>query len=168
MDAQSRGLRGRIGIQPRGDGDNAVSCVLPNGSRLVGLPGSERTTRGFSAVSLLLIDEAARVTDDAYKSVRPFVAVGGGALWLLLTPFGKRGFFYEEWANGGDVWERIQATAAECERISPAFLQEERAHQGDWWFKQEYCCEFVDVQDSAFNHDAIMSALTSEVEPLCV
>jgi hypothetical protein len=33
-------------------------------SRIVGLPGTESTIRGFSAVSLLVIDEAARVPDD--------------------------------------------------------------------------------------------------------
>jgi hypothetical protein len=42
-----------LGIRPRGDGDNEVSLLLPNGSRIVGLPGTEATVRGFSAVSLL-------------------------------------------------------------------------------------------------------------------
>ena len=32
----------RLGIAPRGDGDNAISLLLPNGSRIVGLPGTER------------------------------------------------------------------------------------------------------------------------------
>ena len=50
----------RLGIRPRGDGDNGTSLLFPNGSRIVGLPGIEGTVRGFSAVSLLLIDEAAR------------------------------------------------------------------------------------------------------------
>jgi hypothetical protein len=49
-----------LGIRPRGDGDNQTSLLFPNGSRIVGLPGMEGTVRGFSAVSLLLIDEAAR------------------------------------------------------------------------------------------------------------
>jgi hypothetical protein len=35
----------------RGDGDNGISLLLPNGSRIVGLPGTEATVRGFSAVS---------------------------------------------------------------------------------------------------------------------
>jgi hypothetical protein len=43
----------RLKIRPRGDGDNAISILLPNGSRIVGLPGTEATVRGFSAVSLL-------------------------------------------------------------------------------------------------------------------
>jgi hypothetical protein len=162
------GFAQRLGVRPKGDGDNAVSLLLPNGSRIVGLPGTDKTTRGFSAVSLLLIDEAARVPDTVYKSVRPFLAVGGGALWLLSTPFGKRGFFWEEWEKGGELWERIRVPATECARIAPEFLDEERASQGDWWFRQEYLCEFVDVSNSAFSHDAILRAVTDEVEPLCL
>jgi hypothetical protein len=41
-----------------------MSLLLPNRSRIVGLPGNEVTVRGFSAVSLMLIDEAARVSDE--------------------------------------------------------------------------------------------------------
>ena len=54
----------RLEIQPKGDGDNEMSLLLPNRSRIVGLPGNEVTVRGFSAVSLMLIDEAARVSDE--------------------------------------------------------------------------------------------------------
>src|SRR5438045_4112073 len=48
----------RLKIKPRGDGDNDISLMLPNRSRIVGLPGREATVRGFSAVTLLLVDEA--------------------------------------------------------------------------------------------------------------
>jgi hypothetical protein len=89
----------RLGIVPRGDGDNETSLLFPNGSRIVGLPGTEATVRGFSAVSLLLIDEAARVEDELYKMLRPMLAVGDGDLWLMSTPCGKRGFFYDVWAH---------------------------------------------------------------------
>ena len=92
----------KLGIKPRGDGDNDISLALPNGSRIVGIPGIEATVRGFSSVSLMLVDEASRVPDELYRALRPMLAVGGGSLWLLSTPYGKRGFFYNEWANGGN------------------------------------------------------------------
>ena len=66
----------------------------------------------------MLIDEAARVSDELYRSVRPFLAVADGDLWLMSTPFGKRGFFYEEWENGGPRWTRFKITAPECPRIT--------------------------------------------------
>jgi hypothetical protein len=72
---KAAGFARRLGIRPRGDGDNEISLRFPNGSRIVGLPGMEDTVRGFSAVSLMLIDEASRVSDDLYQAVRPMLAV---------------------------------------------------------------------------------------------
>jgi hypothetical protein len=77
---KAAGMLTELEIVPRGDGDNAVSLLFPNGPRIVGLPSTERTVRGFSAVSLLLIDEAARVEDAAYKALRPTLAMGDGDL----------------------------------------------------------------------------------------
>jgi Terminase large subunit, T4likevirus-type, N-terminal len=156
----------RMGIRPRGDGDNEISLLLPNGSRLVGLPGTEATVRGFSAVSLMLIDEAARVSDEMYKSVRPMLAVGDGDLWLMSTPFGKRGFFWEEWANGGEGWERVAVPATACPRILASFLEEERRSLGDRWFRQEYLCEFLEADDVLFKREVVERAVTDRVRPL--
>ena len=54
-----------------------------NLARIVGLPHNEATVRGFSKVSLMLIDEAARVDDRMYRAMRPVLAVGNGDLWLI-------------------------------------------------------------------------------------
>jgi hypothetical protein len=43
---KAKGMVARMGIVPRGAGDNAVSLLLPNGSRMVGLPRLEDTVRG--------------------------------------------------------------------------------------------------------------------------
>ena len=59
----------RLDIQPRGDGYNKLSLLLPNGSRIVGLPASEKKVRGYS-VSMLIIDEASRVEDSLYHALR--------------------------------------------------------------------------------------------------
>ena len=163
---KAAGFVRRMGIRPRGDGDNEISLLFPNGSRLVGLPGTEATVRGFSAVSLMLIDEAARVSDEMYKAVRPMLAVGDGDLWLMSTPFGKRGFFWEEWTNGGAQWERMAVPATECPRILPGFLDEERASLGDRWFRQEYLCEFLEADDVFFRREMVERAVAEEVKPL--
>jgi hypothetical protein len=94
------------------------------------------------------------------------LAVGLGDLMCLSTPYGKRGFFYEEWANGGDSWQRVRVPASECPRISPEFLAGERASLGDMWFRQEYCCEFVETEDQLFRHELIDGAMDSELEPV--
>jgi hypothetical protein len=158
----------RLGARPRGDGHNAMSLALRNGSRIVGLPGNEATVRGFSAVSLLLIDEASRVKDELYRALRPMLAVSGGALWLLSTPHGKRGFFYEEWENGGEEWERVQARGSDCPRIPAAFLEEERRKLGARMFRQEYLCEFEDSVAGMFERESIDRAFTDDVDELDV
>ena len=56
----------RLGVRVRGDGHNELSIAFPNGSRIVGLPENETTIRGFSDVSLLLVDEASRVPDERF------------------------------------------------------------------------------------------------------
>jgi len=152
--------------RPAMDEENKLSCVLRNGSRIVSLPGSEATVRGFSAAALVIEDEASRVPDDLYRAVRPMLAVSGGRLILMSTPFGKRGHFFQEWTEGGPQWERIQIRATDCPRISAEFLDEERESLGDWWFRQEYFCEFVETVDQVFSYEQVISAVTSDVKPL--
>ena len=155
-----------MGIAAHGDGHNDISLQLPNGARIVGLPENASKFRGFSAVSLMLIDEAAQVADKTYKSLRPMLAVSAGDLWLMSTPYGKRGFFYECWANGGDEWTRFSVKATECPRIGADFLEEERREMGAAWFGQEYMAEFIDNGEAVFGRDVIERALDDDVEPL--
>jgi hypothetical protein len=156
----------KLGIRPRGDGDNQVSLLFPNGSRIVGLPGTEGSVRGFSAVSLLLIDEASRVEDRLDKALLPMLATTNGDLWLLSTPCGKRGFFYEEWEYGGPAWFRISVPATECPRINAAFLENARNTLGSDWFAQEYLAQFVDNGMSYFGRDIIEAALDDSFKAL--
>jgi hypothetical protein len=156
----------RLGIKVKGDGNNEISILYPNGSRIVGLPGNEGTIRGFSAVSLLLVDEASRVSDDLYKAIRPMLAVSGGALWLLSTPYGQRGFFYEAWRKGD--WERIRVPATECPRIKKEFLDEELATMGDQWFNQEYLCGFNQAEGALFDREMLERAIDYNIPVLYI
>lgn len=146
--------------------DNRLSMTLSNGSRIVSLPSSEANIRGFSAVSLVIEDEASRVDDSLYRAVRPMLAVSSGRIMLMSTPWGKRGHFFEEWSNDGQKWERIEIPAHKCPRISPEFLEEERTSLGEWWYLQEYGCKFMETTDSLFTYDVIHKALDDTIEPL--
>jgi hypothetical protein len=155
-----------MGIPIRRDGKNKLSLRLPNRSRIVGLPGNEKKVRSYSAVSMLLIDEASRVDDSMYMALRPMLAVGDGDLWLMSTPNGKQGFFYESWAHGGDDWLRVSVPATECPRIPARFLEEHRSVMGKAWFQQEHMCEFVDGTVGVFDRAVVERALSDDVEPL--
>ena len=156
-------LMRRAGMRVRGDGYNELSLQFENGSRIVGLPGAEGTVRGFSAVSLLLIDEAARVDDEMYQALRPMLARGRGDLWLMSTPNAKRGFFYEVWEHGGPEWMRVKAPATACARISQKFLDEEMAEYGEDVFRREYMCEFLDSGAEVFDRDLLGRAMDDGV-----
>jgi hypothetical protein len=146
--------------------ESALELEFTNGSRIVALPGKEQTVRGFSGVSLLIVDEASRVPDELYQAIRPMLAVSGGGILLLSTPFGKRGFFHHEWTEGGSDWHRTKITANDCPRIPRNWLEQERQSIGDWWFRQEYLCEFVESVDSVFRYEDIQRALDPKVTPL--
>ena len=146
------------------EGLRKTGLDLKNGSRIEARPGSERTARGRTA-DLLAIDEAARIDDALYHSLRPMLAVSGGTLVMLSTPYGKRGVFYEAWTEGIG-WERYLLTAEECPRISPEFLEEERLSLPDFVYRQEYECTFEETEDQLFTEEMLDRAVTSKVKPL--
>jgi hypothetical protein len=147
------------------DIENALTLQLVNKSRIVSLPSKEQTVRGFSGVSLLIIDEAAQVNDELYYSVRPMLAVSQGRMILLSTPFGKRGFFFKEWSES-PAWKKVKITAEQCPRISTDFLEEERVALGEWWYRQEYECEFSENVDAYFSYEEIRDSISADVKPL--
>jgi len=147
------------------EAESTLQLELENGSRIIALPGKEETLRSYSGVRLLCLDEAARIPDETYFSLRPMLAVSGGRLVALSSPFGRRGWWWEAWDRGGG-WQRFEIPATECPRISASFLEEERAAIGQWWFSQEYLCKFLQPMDSVFNAEAVDRAFSSGVKPL--
>lgn len=145
--------------------ESAMRMELANGSRIISLPGTEMTIRGYSGAKTVIVDEASRVDNALFAAVRPMLATTQGRFVALTTPYGKRGWFYEMW-DQGEGWERTKVTAEECPRIDPAWLADERRLIGDWQFRQEYGCEFVDTDEQFFASDLIEAALTNEVVPL--
>ncbi len=138
-----------------------LGMELTNGSRIEALPGTEKTVRGFSGVDLLVLDEAARVDDSLYFAVRPMLAVSGGSLMMLSTPYAKRGIFYEEWTNGTG-WERFEVPADQCPRISAKFLKEERRALPSGVYLQEYLCVFGELEDAVFSQETIQKMFDTE------
>lgn len=150
---------------PRVVQESAMRLELANGSRIIALPGTEGTIRGYSGAKTVIIDEASRVDDALFAAVRPMLATTNGRFVALTTPYGKRGWFYEAWEYG-EGWERTKVTADDCPRIDADWLAEERRLVGDWQFRQEYMCEFVDTDEQFFASELIEAALTDEVQPL--
>ncbi len=80
----------------------------------------------------------------------------------MSTPFGKRGHYWKEWSEG-KTWQRTEIPATQVPRISPDFLEEERAAMGSWWYEQEYMCMFKESTDSVFDEADIQRALSYDL-----
>ena len=144
--------------------DSEMKLELENGSRVIALPGSETSIRGYSAPKLIIVDEAARTDDELFTAIRPMLATNQGQFIALSTPYGKRGWYYQQW-TGGKGWKRYQVKAHECPRISQEWLQQEREMIGEWQYCQEFECQFVDDTEQFFSTALIERALV-EMEPL--
>jgi hypothetical protein len=157
------------GRRERLEKDNAHSLRFASGARIVALPGSARTARGYSP-DLLIVEEAAHIEDDEafFTAIQPMIAATDGDMILMSTPNGKRGRFYREWKDGGDQWERHTITAYECPRIKREFLQQEKRSMGELRFRQEYLCEFVEAEGQLIRQADIDRLLTGRVAPLAI
>lgn len=165
-----------------------------NGSRIIALPGSERSVRGYSGPSMIIVDEAARVLDETYRALRPMMTGADTELVLMSTPFGKRGFFYREWTEGR-AWKKIlvkpryelvghdlvkgvddkqyrdeykqqNINAFYSTRHTYSFLREELDSIGSFWFRQEYLCEFLDTENQLLSTEDINAAFNERVEAI--
>ena len=141
--------------------DNSLEFKTESGSWVVCCPANPDTIRGFSGVDLLIMDEGAFAPDALYHAIKPMLAVSRGQLILPSTPHGKKGVFYNEW-TGGEGWERMMVTAEQCGHIDKEWLAKEKRSIPEFYYRQEYCCEFVETEDSFFSYDHIHNALTDD------
>jgi hypothetical protein len=154
--------------------DTKLSVKFRNKNRFMALPGSEKTVRGISAVTLLMEDEASRVLDILYKSIRPMLAVSNGRHILMSTPFGKRGHYWEIWnkrrkgVSERGKWQWFEVSADDCPRIPRDFLEDEREEHGEQWFLQEYYNKFVDEEGQIITSETIMKMLSNSVEMISI
>ncbi len=141
---------------------------LKNGSRVVSLPGREGTIRSYSAVAMLIIDEAAQVPEDLYRAVRPMLAVSGGRLICLSTPYGQRGFFHHAWIDRESDWLRFEIHAEQIKRITQDHLARELREFGRSWYDQEYGCSFASVEGLVYPgfEECIVNELPENVSQL--
>ncbi len=145
--------------------ETLLRLELANGSRIIALPGKEANVRGYSGTTLLLLDEASRIDDALYAACRPMLAVSGGRLLMLSTPFGCRGAFWDAWEHG-DGWQRVKVVADDCPRIPTDFLAAERLALGSRVYDREYNCVFDADEDSVFSAAAIAAMLDDDAAPL--
>lgn len=167
---QSRELLRKI-LLFRGEDRNAPALVrstlteleLINGGRVVCVPASSDTLRGFSAADLIILEECAFAPDDAINAILPSRADRGRVL-AITTPGGSRtGFFYQIWSSGNV--NRITARSTEIPRLASK-VAFDRQHMPATRFRVEHELEWLSSGHQFIAHDVITGAVTMDVGAL--
>jgi hypothetical protein len=149
------------------EAETLLRLELANGSRIISLPGTEGTVRGFAAPALVAVDEASRVEDELLVAITPMLATAvDGRLLALSTPAGRRGWWFKAWEDGGDLWERVSVRAADIPRIPASFLESERRLMTASRYRQEYECSFEEADDAVFTAEDLARAFTEGASEL--
>lgn len=122
--------------------DSSSIIELRNRSRIMSLPGSSKSVRGWSA-DLLIIDEAAFLDDETFVAARATTAATGGRTIVQSTPMGPFGPFYELWTDESQGWAKYRVRSDEVSSIDPSFLARERATMTPEKYTQEYEADFT-------------------------
>ncbi len=145
------------------ESESALQIQFSNRSRIINLPGTEATVRGYSAANLLIVDESARVPDELVYSVRPMLAVSNGQLIAITTPWIRAGWFYEAYSGESQQWHRMKVTVDQNPRISAEFLEAERLAMPEAMFNAEYYCKWLDSNSSLFNESDILKCESESI-----
>jgi hypothetical protein len=158
------------GAEPGPDADllseddvSKLKIELKNGSRILALPGSGATIRGFASVSLVVVEECGHVPDDLIAAIRPMLAVSRGRIIALGTPNGKIGWMWNTWSSN-QKWDRYHVPSSACSRITKEFLREELEAMGPLMYSQEYDAEFIDSNTSVFPQSLIQGVLVNDAD----
>lgn len=151
ISARANDLRRRTWERNNGmfaEDPTATCCRLNNGTVIYCWPLGKTgySVRGLP-VDVLVVDEAPYVPDTVFNAIIPTMAAskklrGFGWQWLLGTPFGKSGYFFNKDHEKGTL--HVHFTSEQCPRIDPAFLAKERARMSRQEYAQEYLAEYVD------------------------
>jgi Terminase large subunit, T4likevirus-type, N-terminal len=145
--------------------DTRLSLMLPNNSRIISLPGSEKTIRGFSAPDLIMIDEASRAEDELFEGLFPMLLSNPqGRFILASTPCGQRGFFHRIWTEESNAWMKIKVIAPENPRVRAEDLEEFEAEFGPYIYAQEFLGEFVATDTALFTRQMLEQAVDPSIE----
>jgi len=142
--------------------DNVTSKEFENNARIVALPGNEKI-RGYSAPTIVIIDEAGYVDDNVFIAVDPMMEVSQGQLILASTPNGTSGFYPQEWGNPRYT-ARFQVPWQQCPRISKESIESKRLMYGESYVRQEYETRFLDDVAALFTEKSLYESMDPDQE----
>jgi hypothetical protein len=143
------------------DSYRANHMRLTNGVQIETYPASPLAVRGPENVKCVFVSEAAHVNriedGELYTALRPLAANDPNVDFILeSTPNGKRGFFYDQFKDKNNGFEKLEFNYewALHKLLTPKFIEEERRNP-KIDFEQEYNCKFTSTLSAAFDMDMV-------------
>ena len=156
-----RAKNGLIDLGERLVQDSTTTLRLRNGSRVLSLPGSSRSVRGWSIDGVLVLDEAAFLDEETFAVARATTATGGRIV-VQSTPAGEGGTFHALWQDTPPGWARFRVPTADADTVSAQFLDQERRALPPDLYAQEYECAFGRAGRGLFTLDQIAAMASGE------
>lgn len=144
--------------------ESRSELVLPNKSKIISLPASPTTVRGYSGH--VFLDEFAfhRDAKAIWRAMQPTIAKGY-CLRVISTPAGKSGMFYELWSNEDNGFKKYKIDIYDAIRDGlKVDLELLRKSTDAESFAQEFECVFLDEAWSYFPMELIQSAISAECD----
>lgn len=132
--------------------------LLDGGAHCWAVPASSGTIRGFDALTLLVCDEAAFVPDSIFSAVMPMLATSGGRMIMISTPAGRRGFFYDSYADPHSGFSTMEVTADRISRLPQEFLDQQQRRMPEHVYRSEYFCSFEVMEGGLFDPALLQAA----------
>ncbi len=135
--------------------------TLENGSVIHSLPAGDTGfgIMGFT-IDLLIADEAAFIPEEVWNSVIPALAITRGSIWLLSTPYVKRGYYYECFHD--ESFTAFHTSSEDCPRKDQDFLDQKKKTLTKAQYAQMYLGQFVDEIRQFFPDELIRKCCTEK------
>jgi len=136
------------------DDKHDLHILLKNGTEIEGKPSNSEAIRGETKIKAIVVDEAGHfaIVDDSVvlDAIEPILHTNKSDIFLVSTPRGQRGFFYELAMSEND-YKKIQYdyTCAVGWIYSNKEMQEE-LKRIDIDVDQEYRCQYTSARTSIF------------------
>jgi hypothetical protein len=136
------------------------TIVLSNGGKLVVWSGDAGETMRGGSPSLVIMDEAAMITDNSlwFGVIQPALMDNKGRAYFLSTPRG-RNWFYDVYVMGMDFsgnmkrdeqYKSWNFSSYNNPHIDPKVIDSTKLSTPDRFFRQEYMAEFLTDSGSVF------------------
>ena len=136
------------------DDKHDLHIVLKNGTEIEGKPSNSEAIRGETKIKAIVVDESAHfaIVDDSVvlDAIEPILHTNKSDIFLVSTPRGQRGFFYEL-AKSENDYKKLQYDYTNA--VGWIYTEQEMAEElkrTDIDVDQEYRCQFTSARSSIF------------------